>query len=165
MSLGLHFLFENSLFLGIATGYLAITAWGWREVNAYELPRPLPGWFKYWFGSVQILGILPPLGALMWGIWQGESLVWQIFASYFLMLGFQILSEFVTLRKLSSVVWVMVPYLYLPYRFWQLGEGLSLIGEQADLAWVALVLILELVVWMINFLLDLAQLPRLLQWK
>ena len=165
MNLELHFLFENSLFLTLATAYLAITAWSWREVSAYKLPQPLPGWFKYWFGSVQILGILPPLGALIWGIWQGESLVWQIFASYFVMLGFQILSEFVTLRKISSVVWVMVPYLYLPYRFWQLGEGLNLISEQANLVWVKLVLIVELVVWIINFLLDLAQLPRLFQWK
>jgi hypothetical protein len=165
MDIGLRLLVENSLFFVIATGFLAIAAWSWRQLPAYQLPEPLPGWFKYWFGSVQILGILPPLAALVWGIWQSEPRVWQIFAAYFLMLGLQIASEFFTLRRLQSVVWVMVPYLYLPYRFWQLYEGITLIDNQANLAWVQILLLVEILIWGINYLLDLAQLPRLFQWQ
>jgi hypothetical protein len=165
MNIELRLAVENSLFFGIATGFLAITAWFWREVRSFKLPDPLPGWFKYWFGSVQILGVLPPLAALFWGIWQREPIVWKIFAAYFLVLGLQILSELFTLKRLRSVTWVMVPYLYVPYRLWQLYEGITLTADEAHLAWVKLLLLVEILVWGINYLLDLAQLPRLFQWK
>ncbi len=128
------------------------------------MPKPLPGWFKYWFGSVQFLGILPPFAALVWGVWQNQPLVWMVFLAYFILLILQILFESLTLRRLHSVTWVMVPYLYVPYRLWQLYEGFLLMPGRPDLAWVQWLLLAEIAVWGINYLLDLSQLPRLFQW-
>jgi hypothetical protein len=81
------------------------------------------------------------------------------------MLGLQILSEILTLRQYHSVVWVMVPYLYLPYRIWQLYEGLTLLSPESELMWVRHLLIVEIVLWIANYALDVAQLPRLLRWE
>lgn len=81
------------------------------------------------------------------------------------MLGLQILSEILTLRYFHSVVWVMVPYLYLPYRFWQLYQGLTLLNPQPDLIWVQNLLVVNLVLWILNYVLDVSQLPRLLRWE
>jgi hypothetical protein len=80
------------------------------------------------------------------------------------MLGLQILSESMALRQFHSVVFVMVPYLYLPYRFWQLYEGLTILGYSSDLLWVRNLLILEIILWTLNYALDVTQLPRLLRW-
>ncbi|MGB3311116.1 MAG: hypothetical protein WA939_10870 [Nodosilinea sp.] len=165
MTIGFHLLVENAVFFVIATGFLAIAGWAWRRLTPFELPKPLPGWFKYWFGSVQVLGIVPPLVALVWAIWQGEPLIWMVFTAYFVLLGLQILSELLTLKQLHSVVWVMVPYLYVPYRLWQLYEGLDLTTGRPDLVWIQMLLVAEIVVWGINYLLDLAQLPRLFRWQ
>ena len=165
MAIELRLLVENAVFFVVATAFLAITGWAWRHVTPFDLPKPLPGWFKYWFGSVQVLGIVPPLGALVWAIWHGEPAVWMVFAAYFVLLGLQILSEIFTLKQLHSVVWVMVPYLYVPYRLWQLYEGIELTADRPDLAWVQLILAAEIVVWGSNYLLDLAQLPRLFRWQ
>lgn len=57
----------------------------------------------------------------------------------------------------------MVPYLYVPYRLWQLYEALELLSPE-PMGWLQGLLIGESVVWGINYLLDLAQLPRLLRW-
>lgn len=161
-----YLLLENLIFFAIATALLVMIGWAWRNIEPYELPKPLPGWFKVWFLSVQFLGIMPPLAALLiGGIWQGNFTVLAIFAAYFLMLGLQILSESLSLRRFQSTVFVMVPYLYLPYRFWQLYEGTILLNSDAEMDWVCYILIFEIVVWMINYCLDLAQLPRLFHWK
>lgn len=89
----------------------------------------------------------------------------MVFAAYFVLLGLQVLSEILTLKQLHSVVWVMVPYLYVPYRLWQLYEGFELTTGRPDLVWIQLILTAEIVVWGINYLLDLAQLPRLFRWQ
>lgn len=164
MMIGAHLLVENLVFLAIATLFLAVTGWAWKTATPYRLPQPLPGWFRIWFLTVQMLGIIPPLIALIWGIWQGYSGAIAIWSAYFAMLGAQILSEFLTLRQFRSVVWVMVPYLYVPYRLWQLYEGTVLINLDAA-SWMYIVLIGEIVVWSGNYLLDLAQLPRLFRWE
>ncbi|PSN17186.1 hypothetical protein C7271_19050, partial [filamentous cyanobacterium CCP5] len=159
MDWGLRLLVENGLFLGIATGFLVVTARAWDAAQPFELPKPLPGWFKYWFGSVQVLGIVPPLGALIWAITAERSAVVWVLIAYFVMLAVQVLSEFLTLRRYQTVVWVMVPYLYVPYRLWQLYEGLTVVD---DILWLQILFGGEILVWGINYLLDLAQLPRLL---
>lgn len=81
------------------------------------------------------------------------------------MLGLQILSEIFTLRQFKTLVWVMVPYLYLAYRFWQLYEAWKFLSFETDLAWVRNLLLLEIVVWIGNYVLDVTQLPRLLRWE
>lgn len=164
MDIGLRLVVENGIFFLIATTFLTLTGLAWQGVQPFQLPEPLPGWFKVWFGSVQVLGVVPPLAALIWGIWQPNPILVKVLVAYFVMLALQVLSEILTLKQFQSVVWVMVPYLYVPYRLWQLWEGLTLTTAQFDLTWLQLLFIGEIVVWGVNYLLDLAQLPRLFKW-
>jgi hypothetical protein len=165
-NINLQLLIENFLFFVIATSFIVIVGWAWRNAKPFRLPEPLPGWFKIWFGTVQVVGVLVPLIALiLWGVWWGYSKVLTVLAWYFLMLGLQILSEILTLRKFPSVVWVMVPYLYLPYRIWQLYEGLQILSPEPELMWIRILLIVEIVLWIGNYVLDVSQLPRLFDWE
>lgn len=149
-----------------ASLFLVVVGWAWRQVKPYHLPSPLPEWFKVWFLTVQIGGIGLPLVALLWlGVWQGYSHVRLVLLSYFLILGLQILSESVSLRQFRSVVFVMVPYLYIPYRIWQLWQGVVLLSTESELIWVQNLLYAEIILWVINYALDLSQLPRLLHWE
>ncbi|KJH71410.1 hypothetical protein [Aliterella atlantica] len=156
---------EDLLFLLTATLFLAIVGWAWRKAKPYQLPELLPSWFKIWFLSVQIGGGLIPFIVLLWVVWQGKDRAIVVLASYFVMLALQILSEIATLRWFHSVVWVMVPYLYLPYRIWQLYEGIFILAPDTNLVWVQNLLLVEIVLWTLNYALDLSQLPRLLRWE
>lgn len=162
----LRLLIENAIFLGVSTIFLVIVGYAWRDTKPFQLPKPLPPWFKVWFGSVQFLGAVVPLITLiLFGFIWGYRSVILIFTSFIIILGLQILAELLTLRRFQSPIWVMVPYLYLPYRFWQLYEGLQLLEPESELIWVRYVLILNLVVWIVNYLLDLSQLPKLFRWE
>jgi len=166
LNTNLYLLLENLLFLVLATSFIVIVGWAWRYSKPFSLPEPLPEWFKVWFGTVQVVGVLLPLLAmLLWGVWWGYSSVLTVLSWYFVMLGLQILSEILTLRQFHTVVWVMVPYLYLPYRIWQLYEGLTLLSPEPELIWIRNLLIIEIVLWTLNYALDLSQLPRLLRWE
>ncbi|MDF5716025.1 MAG: hypothetical protein PUP93_19590 [Rhizonema sp. NSF051] len=166
MNTNLYLFLENLIFLIVVTSFLAIVSWAWKDLKPFSLPEPLPGWFKIWFGTVQVLGGLLPLAViLLWGVLWGDQRVLTVLIPYFVMLAFQIISEILTLRRFHSVVWVMVPYLYLPYRIWQLYEGWIFINPQINLNWLGNLLILEIIVWTVNYALDLAQLPRLLRWQ
>ena len=159
-------LLENLLFFILSTAFLILAGWYWRNAKPYSLPESRPSWFKIWFLSVQILGGLVPLIALiLWGFLWTDTTVIAIFASYLLMLGLQILAEFLSLRRFATVVWVMIPYLYVPYRVWQLYEGLNLLENTSDLMAVKVILTLNIGVWVINYCLDLAQLPFLFRWE
>jgi len=164
MALTERLLVENIVFFTIATGFLIAAGWAWRSVKPFQLPQPLPHWFRYWFGSVQLLGTVPPLGALGWMLWQGDREGATVLGAYFIVLALQGVTESLALRRFHSVAWVMVPYLYVPYRLWQLYEGMQLTaGHQG--AWIQLLLVGEICVWGINYLLDLAQLPFLFRWS
>jgi hypothetical protein len=166
MNTAVYLLIENLLFFAITTSFFVIVGWAWRHAKPYSLPEPLPGWFSIWFGTVQVVGGLIPLIVMfVWGVWWSYSSVLTVLVPYFVMLGLQILSESVTLRQLHTVVWVMVPYLYVPYRVWQLYEGLSLLSPENELIWVRNLLLVNIVLWTLNYALDLAQLPRLLRWE
>jgi len=165
-NINLYLFLENLLFFLVATFFIVVVGWTWRQAEPFSLPELLPGWFKIWFGTVQLLGILLPLVVmLVWGVWWGYGSVLSVLGWYLIMLVLQITSEIVTLRQFHNVVWVMVPYLYLPYRFWQLYEGLTILGSANDLLWVKNLLAWELVLWILNYALDITQLPRLLRWK
>jgi hypothetical protein len=157
---------ENLVFFILATSFLIVVGGAWRNSKPFSLPQPLPGWFKIWFGTVQVLGVIVPLVViLVWGVWWRDTRLLTAFVPYFVMLGLQILSEILTLRQFQTVVWVMVPYLYLPYRFWQLYEAWKFLSFETDLAWVRNLLLLEIVLWIGNYVLDVTQLPRLLRWE
>lgn len=160
-----NLLVENLLFFTLATAFFATVGWAWKDLPPYKLPEPLPEWFKIWFGTVQFVGgVLPVLAAIYWGLWLGNASVLTVLVAYLVMLGLQILSEGLTLRQFQSVVWVMVPYLYVPYRVWQLYEGLMLLNLEGELVWVRNLLLVNIALWIGNYALDLSQLPRLLRW-
>ena len=157
-------LIENGAFILLSTMFLIVVGWSWRNTQPYELPKPLPDWFKLWFGSVQFLGSVPPLIAMVCAFWQDIPWLRGVLLAYFVVLALQVLAETLALRQFQTVAWVMVPYLYVPYRLWQLWEGYTLTAAESTASWLPLFFIGEIVVWGANYLLDLAQLPRLLQW-
>ncbi len=157
---------ENLIFLFLATAFLVFVGWACRYLKPFDLPQPLPDWFKGWFFVVQVVGgVLPLTAMLLWGVWWGHSTVLAVLASYFVMLLLQVLYEIVTLRWFHSVIWVMIPCLYLPYRIWQLHTGLTLLSQESGLIWVQRLLIAEIVLWIFNYGVHLSQLPRLLRWE
>lgn len=161
----LNLLWENLIFLVLVTSFLLWVGWVWRESKPFSLPQPLPSWFKAWLLIVLTVGVLLPLIAwVWWGFGLGKTGVVVALAPYFLMLGFQILSESLTINRFHSCVWVMIPCLYLPYRIWQLHSGLTLLSSESELMWVRYLLRLEIGLWIFNYGVHLSQLPRLLRW-
>lgn len=161
----LNFIIDDAIFLMVATAFLVIVGWAWRKSKPFELPQPLPEWFKGWFLTVQVVGgVLPLVVMLLWGVWWGYSSVLIVLVSYFIMLGLQVLFEIATLRWFHSVVWVMVPYLYQPYRIWQFYESFTLLSFESELVWFQNLLIIEIVLWTFNYCFNLSQLPRLFRW-
>ena len=147
----LNLLFENLLFLLIATSFLVFVGWVWRLSLPFSIPQPLPAWFKAWLSIVLVVGVaLPLLAMLVWGVWWGNQGVLQATLPYFVMLGFQILSESVTLNRFQSCAWVMIPCLYLPYRIWQLHRGLTLLSLDETI-WVQRLLLVKIVLWIFNW--------------
>ncbi|MGH8001111.1 MAG: hypothetical protein ACREPR_17210 [Brasilonema sp.] len=165
-NINLHLFLENFVFLIISTFFCVFVGWTWRNAKPFSLPEPSSGWFKIWFGTVQVIGVIVPLVViLVWGVWLGDSRILTVLIPYFVMLGLQIFAEILTLRQFHTVVWVMVPYLYLPYRFWQLYEGWKFLSSETDLTWVQNLLVVEIVLWVVNYALDVTQIPKLLRWE
>jgi len=162
-STNLNILFESLLFLVAATLFLLLVGWAWRHLQPFSLPQPLPAWFKGWFLTVQVVGGVVPLAAMV--LWRGDDRVLAVFVTYFAVLSWQVLSEVVALRWFHSVVWVMIPYLYVLYRLLQLYQGLMLLPPQPELRGVRNLLLIEIVLWIISYGLALAQLPRLFRWE
>lgn len=162
----LNLIFENLLFLAVSTSFLVIVGWVYRQSLPFSIPQPLPAWFKAWLSVVLVVGVLLPfLAILLWGVWQGNQSVLQALVPYFVMLGFQISFERVTLNRFQSCVWVMIPCLYLPYRIWQLHTGLTLLSFEGESIWVEILLLTEIALWIFNYGVHLSQLPRLLRWE
>jgi len=162
----LNLLFENFLFLVIATSFFVFVGWVWRHSKPFSIPQPLPTWFYVWLNIVLVVGlVLPLLAMLLWGVWWGQRSVLQAIGPYFIMLGLQILSESVTLNRFHSCVWVTIPCLYLPYRIWQLYSGLTILSHEGASIWVQRLLLAEIVLWIFNYGVHLSQLPRLLRWE
>lgn len=158
-------LWENALFLVTSTVVLAIVGVAWRDLKPFTVPRPFPSWFKAWFLPVQVVGVLLPVLAWGgWGLWRGNAWVSLVWLPILAMLGLQVFAEWLTSRQFASVTWVMAPYLYLPYRMWQLYEGLQILPKTDELVWVRSLLWANLVVWILNYVLDVTQLPRLFRW-
>jgi hypothetical protein len=161
----LYLFWENSLFFLSATSFFVAVAWAWKNTQPFHLPQPFPRWFTPWFSTMQVLGgLLPVVVMLLWGVLWGYTSVFSVLLWYFVMLGLQILSESITLRLFHSVVWVMIPYLYVPYRIWQMYEGMKLISSTTELFWVHNLFVLEILLWTGNYVLDVSQLPRLFRW-
>jgi hypothetical protein len=159
-------LIENLIFFVVTTTFLVIVGFAWRHLKPFELVLPLPTWFKTWFMTVQVVGgLLPLIVMVLWGLLWRHSIVLVVFISYFFMIILQGLCEIAILRWFHSITWIMIPYLYLPYRIWQLYEGLTLLNLDRGLIGVRNVLVIEIVLWVLNYAVNLSQLPRLFRWE
>ncbi len=166
LNINLHLFLENLLFFLSVTSFFIVVGWAWKHAKPYKITELLPTWFKLWFSTVQILGVLLPLAVMvLWGVFWGYTSVLIILAWYFVMLGLQIITESISLKMFHSVVWVMVAYLYVPYRIWQMYEGLIILGSVSQFWWIKNLLILEIILWTGNYALNVSQLPRLLGWE
>ncbi|MEA5514592.1 hypothetical protein [Nodularia sp. UHCC 0506] len=166
LNIHLYLFWENLLFFLSVTSFFIVVGWTWQHAKPYRIPEPLPRFLQLWFSTVQILGVLLPLVVMvLWGVFWNYTSVLTVLTWYFVVLGLQILSESISVRLFHSVVWVMIPYLYVPYRIWQMYEGLTLLGSASPLWWVRNLLILEILLWTGNYVLNVSQLPRLLRWK
>lgn len=152
------------LFVVGATAFLAIVGWAWRSAKPFDLPESLPAWFRVWFVTVLLVGVAAPIAAVEWGAFHGDTIVLNVLIPYFVLLALQILTESIVLRWFHSIVWVMVPYVYLPYRLWRLYQGLTLV-ESGDLTWFQTLVQVELVLWTANYGFNLLLLPQLLHWQ
>jgi hypothetical protein len=156
---------ENLLFFTIATAFLAFLTWIWRHTKPFDIPLPLPAWLRFWFFTVQVLGVLVPVAIAFWaGISLRDTPVLSILLSYLLMLALQIVTEIILLRQFHTVAWIAIPYLYLPYRVWQLYQGILSTNAIEELGWFQALLVLEIGIWIINYSFNLIQLPTLLRW-
>ena len=152
---------QNLVFLLVTTAFLFIVGWRWKEAKPFDLPLPLPIWFKSWLSVVLLIGVLLPVIVL--GLVWNQSVICLTLISYLVMLGLQILAERIAINQFHSCVWVMIPCLYLPYRIWQLYQGLTLLSFEE--LWLQRLLWLEIGLWIFNYFVHLSQLPRLLRWE
>lgn len=165
-STDLNIILENLLFLAVTTSILVFVGREWRNSKPFSIPQPRPRWYKTWSRIVLVVGVaLPLLALILWAGWFSHKSVVQVLIPYFVMLGFQILSEIVALRRFKSCVWVLIPCIYLPYRIWQLLTGAMLIGFESGLVGVQRLLYLETVLWVFNYGVHLSQIPRFLRWE
>jgi hypothetical protein len=156
---------EDLLFLVFSTLFLLLIGWWWRKARPFMISQ-IPVWFNAWLSLVIIIGFLLPLGVTFWwGIWQQNMTILNIFLSYYLIVGLQILFESIVLRKFQSCIWVTIPCLYLPYRIWQLYRGWVLLSANSELFWLQNLLLLEIILWIFNYGVHLSQIPRLMQWE
>ena len=155
---------ENLIFFIFATFFFVFVGWVWRNSKPFSIPHQLPNWFKIWFVILTFTTIVLPLAAMMlWGVWWGHNFVLALFTSYFLMLLSENLSKVIAIR-FKSCVWIIIPCLYVPFRIWQLYKGLNLISPEPELLWVRKLLILNIILWTLTYAIQLAQIPRMLQW-
>jgi hypothetical protein len=87
LNTNLYLFVENLVFFILATSFLIVVGWAWRNSKPFSLPQPLPGWFKIWFGTVQVLGLIVPLVMLVWGVWWRDTRLFTVFVPYLVMLG------------------------------------------------------------------------------
>jgi hypothetical protein len=43
-NINFNLILENLIFFVLATSFLGIVGWAWRNTKPYSLPTPLPGW-------------------------------------------------------------------------------------------------------------------------
>ena len=101
-----------------------------------------PAQFKFikiWVKLALVIGIIFPLILLSIGF--NDPISRQIWGLYLLLLGFQIISEIVFNRFLCDSMKAIVAIIYVPFRIWQLWEGMTLLDYQQfqlGLFWIIL---------------------------
>ena len=102
---------------------------------------------KVWVNVALLIGIILPL-IMAIAFWQTPGIS-QFFACYLLAVAVQLGCEIGLSRILCKSVVVVIGTLYTVFRIWQLGAGLTLIGDRQP--WLGL-LWLVLLFWIANLI-------------
>ncbi len=142
---------QNIAFIVFAAGILL---WGQARVRhapPWPGPRPVGKVFRVWLLVIWLVGFaLPVLAMVVDGALGGQTVVWRALIPYLLMFMVQIGFELFVWKRWRSVVWVLVPCLFLPWRCFQVYVGLVTVWPLEGLVLTKLTLVALLLLWLIN---------------
>lgn len=142
---------QNIAFIVFA---MSILLWGQARVRhapPWPGPRPVGRVFRVWLVVIWLVGFaLPVLAMVVDGALGGHGAVWLALLPYLLMFIVQIAFELFVWKRWRSVVWVLVPCLFLPWRCFQVYVGLATVWPMEGLVLTKLTLVALLVLWLIN---------------
>lgn len=142
---------QNIAFIVFA---MSILLWGQARVRhapPWPGPRPVGRVFRGWLLVIWLVGFaLPVLAIIVDGALGGHGAVWLALLPYLLMFIVQIAFELFVWKRWRSVVWVLVPCLFLPWRCFQVYVGLATVWPLEGLVLTKLTLVALLVLWLIN---------------
>ncbi len=142
---------QNIAFIVFA---MSILLWGQARVRhapPWPGPRPVGRVFRGWLLVIWLVGFaLPVLAIIVDGALGGHGAVWLALLPYLLMFIVQIAFELFVWKRWRSVVWVLVPCLFLPWRCFQVYVGLATVWPMEGLVLTKLTLVALLVLWLIN---------------
>lgn len=128
-------------------------------------PRPVGPAFKTWLIVIWLIGLALPLAALIYdGFLQSEGRALLAITPYLVMFIGQVVVEIVCWKRLNSPIWVLVPTLFLPWRLFQIYQGLSLIGGPETFPLTYWTLIALFILWTINIGVHFSNIPRHMRW-
>lgn len=142
---------QNIAFIVFA---MSILLWGQARVRhapPWPGPRPVGRVFRGWLLVIWLVGFaLPVLAIIVDGALGGHGAVWLALLPYLLMFIVQIAFELFVWKRWRSVVWVLVPCLFLPWRCFQVYVGLATVWPMEGLVLTKLTLVALLALWLIN---------------
>ena len=142
---------QNIAFIVFA---MSILLWGQARVRhapPWPGPRPVGRVFRGWLLVIWLVGFaLPVLAIIVDSALGGHGAVWLALLPYLLMFIVQIAFELFVWKRWRSVVWVLVPCLFLPWRCFQVYVGLATVWPMEGLVLTKLTLVALLVLWLIN---------------
>jgi hypothetical protein len=155
---------QNGVFFFFACLYVAIGARRAQGTANFPGPRPPAGWFKIWLVVIWLVGLMAPLGALIYdGVMRGVTAATIGLGFYLLMVFAQIATEIFVWKRWKSPIWVIVPCLYLTWRLWQCVWGLMLLeGVDAPVSVATFLALMAL--WIINIGVHFTNIPMTLRW-
>jgi hypothetical protein len=116
--------------------------------------------FKGWLLNIWAIGLALPIVALTLG-WS-DLLTRLALIPYLVMFATQVLFELVAWKRWGSPVWVIVPCLFLPWRLFQVWQGMQL-GSHETLT--VLTLWALFVLWVINIGVHYTNIPNTMRWN
>jgi hypothetical protein len=139
-------------------GFLAVVAmvllWAQariRHAQPWPGPRPVGAVFRRWLVIIWLAGFALPVASLVVdGVIGGAAIVWLAILPYLLMFMVQIAVELFVWKRWRSVVWVLVPCLFLPWRCFQVHIALLTVWPLPGLVLTKVTLVVLLVLWLIN---------------
>lgn len=142
---------QNAAFLVFAVIILLWAQARIRHAPAWPGPRPVGRVFRWWLLVIWLVGFLLPVVAMVVdGVAGGRSEAWLVVVPYLLMFVVQIAYELFVWKRWRSVVWVLVPCLFLPWRCFQIHVGLMTVLPLEGLLLTKVTLVALLVLWLIN---------------